>query len=68
MTRFEKIKQELTLEKMAEFIDGCCDEYCFEMCERKTGNKYKCPAAKATDDKCLKCAMEWLQEEVKDDE
>lgn len=47
MTRFEKIKQELTLEKMAEFIDGCCDEYCFEMCERKTSNKYKCPAAKA---------------------
>lgn len=35
MTRFEKIKKELTIEKVAEYIDRSDnDKYCFDTCEK----------------------------------
>lgn len=64
MTRFEKIKQNLTIEQVVEYLNKHSDGYCYDMCEKHTGNKYKCPYAPVED--CHKCAIEWLSEEVSD--
>ena len=49
-TMFEKITKELTLEKAAEHISkGHNESYCYEMCEKHTGNRYKCPFRKELD-------------------
>ena len=73
MTRFEKITKELTLEKAAEHIStGLDDSYCYEMCEKHKGNRYKCPFRDELDlegpGRCRKCAEEWLKEEVEEGE
>ncbi len=68
MTRFEKIKQELTIEKVAEYLEDEGDGYCYEVCEKKTGNRYKCPHQDKNPRPCFDCAIEYLSEEVKDDE
>lgn len=64
MTRFEKIKQELTIEQVAEYVDNHDGRYCFEMCKKKTGNKYECPHEDKVEIPCFACAIEYLSEEV----
>ena len=65
-TRFEKIKKELTIEQLAEYLEDFSDGYCYEMCQKKTGNKYKCPYEDNPD--CRGCIFEWLNMEVNDGE
>ncbi len=64
MTRYEKIKQELTIEKMAEYIYLSDISYCTEIRELKTGDKHECPYSTATVEQCHKCAIEYLNMEV----
>lgn len=73
MTRFDKIKAELTLEKLADILlEGeIHTNYCFDTCLKATGDKYHCPYDNGADDlsrwdkdRCRKCAEEWLKEEV----
>ena len=68
ITRFEKIKRDLTIEQVAKHIEVYRDNYCFEMCEKETGYKYRCPHDESDIDRCYKCALEWLQTEVDDGE
>ena len=77
MTRFEKIKAELTLEKLVDILlEGeIHTNYCFDTCLKATGDKYHCPYDNGADDlsrwdkdRCRKCAEEWLKEEVENGE
>lgn len=64
MTRYEKLMQELTIEKMAETLYSGESEYCITMCKLKTGNKYTCPINTSEKEDCIKCAIEYLMMEV----
>lgn len=66
MTRYEKIKQELTIEKVAEYMELYDDSYCTKICEEKTGDRYECPYKPIYSDQCHKCAIEYLNMEVEE--
>lgn len=68
ITRFEKIKRDLTIERVAKYLYNHCEGYCFEMCKKKTGNITQCPHEDKVARPCFDCAIEYLSEEVKDDE
>lgn len=67
MTRYEKIKQELTIEKVAKWLDENDDCYCFEVCKNATGHRHVCPHKNKIGFSCYDCAMEWLNMEVGDE-
>lgn len=64
MTRYEKLVQDLTIEKMAETLYNGESEYCITMCKLKSGDKYTCPINATTKEECIKCAIEYLMMEA----
>ena len=64
MTRYEKLVQELIIEKMAETLYNGESEYCITMRKLKSGDKYTCSFEVTTKEECIKCAIEYLMMEV----
>lgn len=63
MKQYERVKN-MSVKELAEFMNICPDNICFENCQKSTGNQFLCPHGEGVPtEKCVECIEKWLESE-----